>query len=97
MAQKLEEASRFPDADIAQYKALNMNYAKNPNPSSTEDLLKFQELILLDIRFLAGCDIRWDHRIPLERTLSSAAAADAADATDAAETQPPATQQPPAG
>jgi hypothetical protein len=54
-----------------------MNYAKNKNPSTTEDLLKFQELLLLDIRFLGGCDIHWDHGVPLQQT-SSPAAADAA-------------------
>jgi hypothetical protein len=60
--QKLEDASIFLDSDIARYKALNLNYSNNSSPSSREDLLKFQELILLDIRFLAGCDINWDHR-----------------------------------
>jgi hypothetical protein len=60
--QKLEDASRFLDNDIARYKALNLNYAKNKNSSSEEDLQKLLELILLDIRFLAGCDIRWDQQ-----------------------------------
>jgi hypothetical protein len=60
--QALEEATLFTDSNIARYKALNINYAHNPNPSSDEDLRKLQELILLDIRFLAGCDILWEHR-----------------------------------
>ena len=60
--QKLEDAARFLENDIARYKALNMIYAKNKNPSSEEDLLNLQELILLEIRFLAGCDIRWEQR-----------------------------------
>ncbi len=65
--QKLEDASRFLENDIARYKTLNMNYAINKNPSSEEDLLKLQELILLEIRFLAGCDIRWDQRTSSKR------------------------------
>ncbi len=65
--QKLEDASIFLDSDITRYKALNMNYENNNNPSTTEDLLKFQELILLDIRFLAGCDINWDYRDEAQR------------------------------
>ena len=60
--QKLEDASRFLEDDIARYKALHVKYAKNKNPSSEEDLLELQELILLEIRFLAGCDVRWDQR-----------------------------------
>ena len=76
--QKLEDASIFLDSDIARYKALNLDYANNPCPSSTEDLLKFQELILLDIRFLAGCDISWDHPNQPSTPSSTAAAALAA-------------------
>ncbi len=82
-----------------------MNYAKNSNPSSREDLLNFQELILPDIRFLAGCDIHWDFGVPLRRTSDSAAidataAADAAAvdaaATDAATADAAANHHPPA-
>ncbi len=68
---KLEDTSRFLDTDIERYKVLNMIYAKNANPSTREELLDFQELILLDIRFLAGCDIQWDQRVPLQCTSGS--------------------------
>ena len=73
MAQKLEDASRFLDTDIARYRELNMGYTKNSNPSSSDDLVKLQELLLLEIRFLAGCDIRWDNRVPIQRTSNSSA------------------------
>ena len=88
MAQKLEDASRFLEADIARYRELNMNYAKNPNPSSTADLLKLQELLLLDIRFLAGCDIRWDHPVPSQCSDSNATGAVAAAPAPGPATQP---------
>jgi hypothetical protein len=84
--QKLEDAAYFLEADIERYKVLNMNYAKNTNPSSKEDLLNMQELILLDIRFLAGCDIHWDNGASPQQTSSSAA-------VDAAAKQQPLAKQ----
>jgi hypothetical protein len=72
--QKLEDASIFLESDIARYKALNLGYSNNNSPSSTEDLLKFQELILLDIRFLAGCDIDWGHQNQMPTSTDTAAA-----------------------
>lgn len=61
------KSCQFLTADIEQYKKLNAQYdqLKRPKPSASR-LQDLQDLVLLDLRLLRGCDVEWNRRTTAE-------------------------------